>query len=62
MLPDDLIQRFAHTDSDIRIEAGFDVLKSIAIIENNLKFRQKDPIFLPVSFQNPIRGKMKHVH
>jgi hypothetical protein len=62
MLPDDLIQRFAHTDSDIRIEAGFDVLKSIAIIENNFKFRQKDPIFLPVSFQNSIRGKMKHVH
>jgi hypothetical protein len=62
MLPDDLIQRFAHTDSDIRIEAEFDVLKSIAIIENNYNFRQKEPLFLPVSFPNPIRGRMRHVH
>jgi hypothetical protein len=50
MSPDDLIQRVAHTDSDIRIEAGFDVLKNIAIVENNFEFRQKDLVFLPVSF------------
>jgi hypothetical protein len=56
MLPDDLIQRFAHTDSDIRIEAEFDVLKSMAIVENDYNFRQKEPIFLPVSFPNPIQG------
>jgi hypothetical protein len=50
MLPDDLIQRFSHTDSDMRIKAGFVVLKSMAIIENNYNSRQKEPIFLPVSF------------
>jgi hypothetical protein len=62
MLPDDLIQRFAHEDSDIRIEAEFDALKIMAIIEFNYNCRQKEPVFLPVSFPNPIRERMRHFH